>query len=69
MTDRVNYLTVVLEENMRVDDVEALVNAIGCMRHVLAVKPNIADADAAVAKIMARAAIAEKILDVLRETP
>jgi hypothetical protein len=43
MTDRIYSLTVALDHDMRDDDVEALVDAIGCLRHVLSVKENVSD--------------------------
>jgi hypothetical protein len=45
MTDRVKSLTVVLDKDIRVDDVESLVNAIRCIRHVMSVGTNIVDSD------------------------
>lgn len=39
MTDRVNTITVALDHEMRVDDVQAIVDAIKAMRHVLDAKP------------------------------
>lgn len=42
MTDRVNALVVILEKNVRSDDVEPLIVAIRQLRNVLDVKMNIA---------------------------
>ena len=39
MTDRIHALTVVLDEDMRIDDAEPLVQAIRMMRHVADVQP------------------------------
>lgn len=43
MTDRVKGLTVVLEENIRVDDIEPLVDAIRLMRGVQSVHLQISE--------------------------
>ena len=43
MTDRVHSLTVVLEKDLRVDDVESLIAAIKHFRGVLSVDTNISD--------------------------
>lgn len=44
MTDRVNALVVVLDKDIRTDDVESLIEAIKHFRGVLSVFNNIADA-------------------------
>lgn len=41
MTDRVKGFTVVLEKEMRIDDAQALIDAIGCLRGVIKVEPEI----------------------------
>ena len=41
MTDRVNALTVILDRDIRTDDVEATINAIRQIKGVLKVKPHI----------------------------
>lgn len=43
MTDRLKGCTVVFEKDIREDDAEALLNAIGCMRNVATVQPVIAN--------------------------
>ena len=43
MTDRVHALTVVLEHDMRDDDVQALIDAIRCMRFVAGVSTHVAE--------------------------
>jgi len=65
MTDRYNYLTVVLERNLRDDDAEGLINAIKMLRGVLEVKPNIANAADFLAETRARQDIGEKLWGVL----
>jgi hypothetical protein len=41
MTDRINSIIVVLEHDMREDDVECVLNSIRMNRFVLSVKPNV----------------------------
>jgi len=43
MTDRINALVVVLEKDIRDDDIECLINAIKCFRNVLSIKKNVRD--------------------------
>lgn len=38
MTDRISYLTVVLDQDIRDDDVQAVIDALGQNRHVISVK-------------------------------
>ena len=65
MTDRYNYLTVALEQDIRSDDAEALINAIQMLRGVLKVEPNISDSMSWVAEERARRELGEKILKVI----
>jgi hypothetical protein len=55
MSDRYNYLTVVLEHDLRDDDAQALIQAIYQLRGVLKVEPNVADAQAFLAQARAKA--------------
>ena len=66
MTDRINALTVVLEKDMRHDDVVGLLHAIRSLRGVVAVERNIASVDAFVAYERARAQLTERLWEVLR---
>ena len=50
MTDRINTLTVVLEHDIRDDDVQPIVDAIGMVRKVLSVTPNVSDMNAHMAE-------------------
>lgn len=43
MTDRVKGFTVTLKDDVRIDDIEQLQNAILCMKGVIDVEPSIAD--------------------------
>lgn len=66
MTDRVKALTVVLERDIRVDDVKELTNAILMFRGVADVQPLISDPVDYIAKERARHELEAKILDVLK---
>lgn len=66
MTDRVNRLTVVLEEDFRDDDIDQILGAIRLMRGVLAVEPHVADTADFLAQERARRDLREKILDLVR---
>jgi len=65
VTDRVYALTVVLENDMRADDAEGLIAAIGCMRGVLSVAKDISDTSAWAAQERARHDLGEKLWRVL----
>ena len=41
MTDRLKGVFVAFDEDIRVDDAEALINAIRCLRHVAAVEEHV----------------------------
>lgn len=64
MTDRVNSLTVVLETDTRVDDAQALIQAIRQMRGVIAVSGNVADLSDYVAHQRVRNELWAKVVDV-----
>lgn len=65
MTDRVNALIVTLHNDIRIDDVEPLMDAIRQFSLVLQVDPNIADIDSHVAYARARGELGGKLLNVL----
>ncbi len=65
MTDRVSALVVVLDENIRVDDVEPLVNAIRQLKHVIAVEPNVTDYNSFVSYQRVRSELGNKLWEVL----
>jgi hypothetical protein len=54
MSDRYNYLTVVLEHDLRDDDAQSLIQAIYQLRGVLKVEPNVSDAIAFLAQARAK---------------
>ena len=65
MTDRINALTVVLNEDMRDDDVQAIVDAILCLRNVASVTANVADVEDHIARIRVSREIGEQLHRVL----
>lgn len=69
MTDRYNALTVVLERDIREDDAEHILKAIGMIRGVLSVTPNIADMEAHIAEQRVRREMGEKLMAVFYPAP
>ena len=65
MTDRYHSLTVVLADDTRDDDADALIKAIMMMKGVCAVAGNVADATAHMAEARARREYADKLWEVL----
>lgn len=65
MTDRVNALTVVLDRDIRVDDVEAIANAIRQLRHVADVVQNVASMSDHIAETRAKMDLEKKLWAVL----
>lgn len=67
MTDRFHSFTVILENDIREDDAEALINAIKQFKGVLDVRGNISDSELAIAKGRVKAELAKKLWNVLME--
>ncbi len=65
MTDRINGILVVLEEDIRSDETEPILNALRCIRGVLRVEPNVADAEAYIAESRARTELVKELHAVL----
>ncbi len=65
MTDRVNALIVVLDQDIRIDDVGGLIASIEHLRHVASVEPNVSDLDAHIAKETALHDLRQQIVEVL----
>lgn len=65
MTDRAHSMTVVLDRDMRDDDVESLRTAIRQFRNVIDVSLNVADVSDHVAQMRARSELGEKILGII----
>lgn len=63
MTDRIKALTVVLEDNIRDDDAELIINAIRAIRRVIAVEKHIAEPDHFIVKQQVKFEIRSKIFD------
>lgn len=66
MTDRINYLTVALTEDIRDDDCAPLVAAIQMMKGVLKVEPNVVNNMAWLAESRAKHELTQKIYDALK---
>ena len=67
MTDRFNYLTVVLDENIRDDDAEVILNAIRCIKRVISVKGNVANPSDYTAEKRASLDLKRKMLEVFKD--
>lgn len=67
MTDRVNGLYVALDQDMRKDDVELIVNAIRALKHIIAVDKNVACHNSWIAYERARREFSDKIEKVFSE--
>lgn len=65
MTDRINALTVVLDRDIREDDVEWIVNAIRMVKGVLSVEPRVANMTDHIAKVRAEQEMKTRILAAL----
>lgn len=66
MTDRVNYLTVVVREDLREDDAIPLMAAIGLLQGVISVGFDVADAASYAATQRAKNELAGKVLEALK---
>ncbi|HDZ15334.1 MAG TPA: hypothetical protein ENH60_10620 [Pricia sp.] len=65
MTDRYHSIAVVLNENIREDDAEYILNAIKMIKGVLSVKPYISDLDSHMAEERASRKLESKLWAVL----
>ena len=65
MSDRINYLTVGLKEDIKDEDCKAVIQAIGMIRGVLDVQPHIADADSWISYTRARQELGEKLFSII----
>lgn len=65
MTDRINSLTVVLEEDMRADDAQSLIDAILHLRGVAEVATNVSDHTFYLAQTRARLELWNKLMKVI----
>ena len=69
MTDRFNALIVVLDENIRVDDAQVIINAISMIKRVVSVKGNVSDFGSHIAEERARIDLVNKIAQILQPFP
>ncbi len=67
MTDRFAAFTVILEENMREDDAQPLMDAIRHLRGVISVKGNVVDIDLSIAEARIRRELKAKLLKAFEE--
>lgn len=65
MTDRVNALIVVLDRDIRIDDVQAQIDAIKMVKGVLSVSPNVSNLEDHIAHERAHREISSAIYDTL----
>lgn len=65
MSDRIKALTVVLEQDMREDEVAPLIAAIKYLRNVSSVTAEVADQDLYVATTRVRRELTEKLLQIV----
>lgn len=66
MTDRINTLTIVLENDIRDDDCKPFIAAIKMMRGVLSVNPNVATHSDFMAEERAKHELTKKIWEALK---
>lgn len=65
MTDSVHSLTVVLDHDIRTDDVQGIIDAILHLRHVATVTTHIADFNSVMAESRAKLELRKKIFQAL----
>jgi len=65
MTDRLKGVWVIFDKDIREDDAQPIIDAIKQIRHVLSVKPSIADGSDYMARERVRMELSEKLWDVL----
>lgn len=65
MTDRFNALVVVLEDDIREDDAEKIIDAVKCLRGVLSVNGNVSDISSHTAEMRVKQELGKKLWDVL----
>ncbi len=65
MTDRIHSITVVLEENIRVDDAERILDALRMVKGVISADGNIADSESYMAESRARTELGAKLFEVV----
>ncbi len=63
MTERVHSFVVVLDHDMRTDDVEATLGALRQIKNVISVKPNVSTSESLMAEDRARFDLGKKVID------
>jgi hypothetical protein len=66
MTDRVHSLTVVLDGDIRIDDLQPLIAAIRQMRNVAYVETHVSDVASLMAEVRAKQELQSKLFEALR---
>lgn len=67
MTDRISTITLVLEKDIRDDDIQPLIDALYQFKGVIKVEPNVRDIDQLMAYSRARHELGMKLWDALKE--
>ncbi len=67
MTDRINAFIVVLEDDMREDEIAPTLNAMKQIRGVLDVQPHETSVDSLIAHVRTRSALIIRLMNVLEE--
>lgn len=65
MTERLNGVWVAFERDIREDDAQAIIDAIGCIRGVLKVEANVTNANNWIAQTRVRQELGEKLWEIL----
>lgn len=68
MTDRVKGFTVTLSEDVRIDDVEAILNAVRCIKGVMHVEPSIATHEDHIAQQRLKYQMRDKFYQFIKDT-
>lgn len=69
VTDRFNYLTVVLDHDIREDDAQSIISAVAMIKGVIAVKGNVSDPSEWSARERVRSELITNLYDVLKDKP
>lgn len=67
MTDRVSGLTVVLDRDYRIDDVETIINAIQMIRGVVKVEKSIKTSNSEIVRMRCEAQAVDKMVNFIKE--
>ena len=67
MTDRLSAFIVVLESDMREDDAQAILDAIGMIRGVHSVEPHVSDVGELVSRSRIKHEILNRLMDMVQE--